>query len=106
MAYGGREGITSLHLIESAISRAYSGYHKSLDRKAAATLESVVNNHGFTDGNKRTAWLLVEILIDRSGYYLDIPDEYPIDDIVVAVAGGEMDFAGLREWFATHLQRV
>jgi prophage maintenance system killer protein len=32
-------------------------------------------NHGFLDGNKRTAWLLVEILIDRSGYRLNIPDE-------------------------------
>lgn len=51
----------------------------------------MVGNHGFADGNKRTAWLLVEILIDRSGYKLDIPDDEPVDDLVVAAAAGEID---------------
>ncbi|WP_373636899.1 Fic family protein [Yoonia sp. BS5-3] len=55
--------MTSLHLIESGLSRPYSGYHRFIYSKAAALLHSMINNHGFTDGNKRTAWLLVEILI-------------------------------------------
>ena len=58
---------------------------------------STFGKHGwqsfrFVDGNKRTAWLLVEILIDRSGYHLDIDDDAPIDDLVVAVAAGELGF--------------
>ena len=53
-------------------------------------LHSMVGNHGFIDGNKRTAWLLVEILIDRSGYVLTVPDDAPIDDLVVAVADGSL----------------
>ena len=63
----GLPGITSIHLIESAIARPYSGYHRAMRSKCPALLHSVVNNHGFTDGNKRTAWLLTELLIDRSG---------------------------------------
>ena len=86
LRFGGREGISSLHLIESALARPYSGYHRSIAKKAAAVLHSMVGNHGFVDGNKRTAWLLVEILIDRSSYRLTIPDDEPIDDLVVAVA--------------------
>lgn len=105
MAYGGRDGVASLHLIESAIARPYSGYHRTLPRKAAALLESVVGNHGFVDGNKRTAWLLLEILIDRSGYRLTIPDDEPIDDLVVAVARGDLDFVQLERWFAAKLTR-
>ncbi|MFN7597855.1 MAG: Fic family protein [Cereibacter sp.] len=53
-----------MHLIESAISRPYSGYHRSIARKSAALLHSVATNHGFVDGNKRTAWFLAMILID------------------------------------------
>lgn len=97
--------MASLHLIESGLSRAYSGYHRAIHRKAAAVLHSMANNHGFTDGNKRTAWLLVEVLIDRSGYRLTIPDDAPIDDIVVAVVAKEIDFEALAEWFEANLAR-
>lgn len=97
--------MNSLHLIESALGRPYSGYHRSMDRKAAALLHSMVNNHGFVDGNKRTSWLLVELLLDRSGYALAIPDDEPIDDLVVAVASGDVVFEQLRDWFRTRIVR-
>lgn len=106
LTFGGREGVTSLHLIESAIARPYSGYHRPLASKAAALLHSMVNNHGFVDGNKRTAWLVVELLIHRSGHRLDVPDDEPIDDLVVAVASGELDFEGLARWFRPRLARL
>ena len=99
LTYGGRAGVTSLHLIESAIARPYSGYHGPISQKAAALVHSVVGNHGFVDGNKRTAWLLVELLIDRSGYALNIPDDEPVDDLVVGVAKGTIGFAELVVWF-------
>ncbi|OED47214.1 hypothetical protein AB838_16620 [Rhodobacteraceae bacterium (ex Bugula neritina AB1)] len=103
MLIKGREGISSLDLIESAIARPYCGYYPKLFQKAAALLESVVNNHGFVDGNKRTAWLLVELLIERSGYMLDIPDDAPIDDLVVSVAQKESRFPELVNWFSARL---
>jgi death-on-curing protein len=105
LRYGGRDGVSSLHLIESALARPYSGYHRPIWKKCAAVLHSMVNNHGFVDGNRRTAWLLVEILIDRSGYTLDIADDARIDDLVVAVASGEVDFPFLESWFAERLRR-
>jgi death-on-curing protein len=105
LTYGGRPGISSIALIESALSRPYSGYHLPIYKKSAALLESVVANHGFIDGNKRTAWLLVELLIERSGYVLMIADDEPIDDLVVAVADGRLEFDGLSDWFRERLQR-
>lgn len=105
LVFGGRDGISSLHLIESALARPYSGYHRPITRKAAAVLHSMVGNHGFVDGNKRTAWLLVEILVDRSGYVLDIPDDERIDDFVVAVADGQYDFQQISDWFVARIRR-
>ncbi len=106
LRYGGRDGISSLHLIESALSRPYSGYHRPIAKKAAAVLHSMVGNHGFVDGNKRTAWLLVEVLIDRSGYRLTIPDDERIDDLVVGLASGLITFDQLVAWFAPRLVRA
>ena len=103
LRFGGRGGISSLHLIESAIARPYSGYHRSIARKTAAVLHSMVGNHGFIDGNKRTAWLLVEILIDRSGYVLAIPDDERVDDLVVSVAEGTVGFDQLVDWFRSRV---
>jgi death on curing protein len=105
LVYGGRDGVISLHLIESAIARPYSGYHRSMAQKAAALLHSVATNHGFVDGNKRTAWLLVEILLARSGYDLNIPNDARIDDFVVGVADRQIDFDGIAEWFKVRLVR-
>ena len=105
LSYGGRSGVINLALIESALSRPYSGYHLPIYRKAAALLESMVANHGFVDGNKRTAWLLVELLIERSGYILAIDDDEPIDNLVVAVADGRLGFDALCSWFGDRLER-
>jgi death-on-curing family protein len=105
LTYGGRPGIASLDLIESAIGRPFSGYHRAIHRKCAALLESMVKNHGFTDGNKRTAWLLTELFIERSGYTLTIDQDYPIDDLVVDLASGALSFDDIALWFANNLGR-
>lgn len=105
LEYGGRKGISSLHLIESALARPYSGYHRSIARKSAALLHSMVGNHGFVDANKRTAWLLTELLIDRSGYRLTIPEDEPIDDLVVATAAADITFDDLVAWFGQRIAR-
>lgn len=103
MAYGGRTGISNLFLIESAIGRPYHGYYDGLAQMAAALLESVVKNHGFTDGNKRTAWLLTVTMIERSGHRLAIPDDEPVDDLVVGVADGSVGFDAAETWFRERL---
>lgn len=106
LSFGGRDGISSLHLIESALARPYSGYHRPIARKAAAVLHSMVGNHGFIDGNKRTAWLLVEVLIARSDYFLDISDGERVDDLVVAVAAGDISFDHLVDWFRLRIAKA
>lgn len=65
--FGRLPGIRDLTLIESALARPYTGYYRSIAKKAAALLESLVGNHGFIDGNKRTAIHMVGILLENSG---------------------------------------
>lgn len=105
LTYGGRAGILNLSGIQSAIGRPYSGYHRPIARKAAALMESLAQNHGFVDGNKRTALLVTLLMIERSGYHIIMLPDERIDDVVVAVAEKKMTFDTLAVWFASHLAR-
>lgn len=103
LTYGGRAGIVSLDGIQSAIGRPYSGYHRAIHRKAAALLHGLVQNHGFVDGNKRSALIVTLLMIERSGYQLLLHGEERIDDLVVAVAAGQVSFDELATWFKSRL---
>lgn len=67
---GGRRGILDEGLIKSAIGRPYTGYYRPIRKKAAALVQSMCGNHGFVDGNKRTCFLLLNLLLEQSGYRL------------------------------------
>jgi death on curing protein len=73
LMFGGRSGIRSIDLLYSALGRPYSGYYRSIYRKAAALAESLAQNHAFIDGNKRTALLAVDLLIGQSHYRYSRP---------------------------------
>ena len=105
--YGGRPGILSLPLIESAINRPYVGYHRPIRQKAAALVESAARNHGFADGNKRTCLMLLGLLLDRSGFRL-VKDGSPetneaVEAMILAVAEGQMPFAQIEAWMAERI---
>ena len=66
-------------------------------------MQSMVGNHGFVDGNKRTALILVITMVERSGYTLVVPENELLDDIVVDVAAGRMTYDQLELWFKARL---
>lgn len=101
---GGAPGIINEHAIQSAIARPYHGYHRRIHQKAAALVHGVVCNHGFSDGNKRTALYLVELLVQRSGYEF-VEDDEVIANTITSVARGETEYDDLAEWFRARLVR-
>ena len=100
MKFGGRPGVLSEPGLRSALARPYSGYHRQIERKCAALLHAIVRNHPFVDGNKRTAWYLTAILIERSGYQLLARQDERIDDVIVSVAEGLVEFDDLVIWLS------
>jgi death-on-curing protein len=110
LAYGGRPGIIDTGRIAAAVARPYSGYHRSIAAKAAALFEAIVNNHGFVDGNKRTAVLLTDLLIWRSGYNFEPWDEKEqfntaLVDFTVDVARGGLTRDEIEQWFRRRIRR-
>ena len=103
LTLGGVDGVVNEHAILSAIGRPYSGYYRSIHLKAAALTHSLVCNHGFTDGNKRTALLIVTLVIDRSGYKLRLRRKEDFDAFIVEIADGKRTFEQCAHWFKLRL---
>lgn len=102
---GGAPGIVNLGSIESAIARPYVGYYRTIASKAAALTESMVGNHGFADGNKRTAVILLNLLVERSGYRLragerGVTIQQEVEGMILAVARSQLSFDELAGWIA------
>jgi death-on-curing protein len=108
--FGGGKGIRDLGLLESALVRPFNTfegqelYPEPVD-KAAAVLESVVMNHPFVDGNKRTGYVLARLLLMNNGWDIEASQNAKYD-FVVAVATGEMRFDEIRSWLKAHVVKT
>ena len=52
--------------------RPQNGYYTNLIDEAAALMESLANNHAFLDGNKRTRFVMTDLLLRLNGYCLSV----------------------------------
>ena len=103
--HGGSEGIRNADGIESALARprnlAAYGTPDASDL-AAAYAFGLAKNHGFMDGNKRTAWIAARLFLADNGYRLRFK---PVDAIQLmeGVAGGVIAEDELARWFRDRL---
>jgi death-on-curing protein len=101
-ASGGSFGLRSPDLLDSAVARPRAGFgdeefYPSIQAKAAALLESVILNHPFVDGNKRTAMVAAAMFLDRNGYTLH-PTSQDLEDFAVHVAESKPAFEEIVAW--------
>ncbi len=108
LTLGGRPGILSMDLVRSAIGRPYTGYYRPIYKKAAVIVQSLAGNHGFTDGNKRTALIVLNAFLLRSGFELaGMTNEQlndTLEEMILAAADGRFDLEEGYRWFRQHLR--
>ena len=71
--YGGSHGIRDLNLLISAVSRPQASFagkdlYTTVFDKTAALIHSLIMNHPFVDGNKRTAMVSGARTLFINGY--------------------------------------
>lgn len=99
--HGGLAGVRDQSLLLSALARPRNvAAYSSPDAAdlAAAYAAGIARNHAFTDGNKRTAWVVAESFLLKNGYELAANDQ---DGVVtmLAVADGSVSEQDLAAWF-------
>ena len=104
--FGGLSGVRDKGMLQSAIERPFSGFGKTEfyptpERKAAAILESIVKNHPFVDGNKRTGYVLMRLILMQFGTDI-IATQDEKYDFVINVASGNLHFESIVHWIKNH----
>ncbi|RXZ82117.1 type II toxin-antitoxin system death-on-curing family toxin [Paenibacillaceae bacterium] len=87
-----QSGVKDHGLLESAVHRPQQSIfgeyaYPDLFEKAAALLESLVKNHCFHNGNKRTAYLVTKSFLMINGKHLKMEREYAVEFIVDIAKG-------------------
>lgn len=99
---GGVSGILNQGLLESAITQPqmiFGGQelYVTLPEKAAALGFSLINNHPFLDGNKRTGHAAIEVFLILNGFEINASVEEQ-EKIILQVASGEMTREEFTHW--------
>jgi death on curing protein len=102
--HGGAAGTRDEGLFESALARplnlaAYGA--PDLADLAAAYGYGLARNHPFIDGNKRTAFVAVELFIELNGNEL-IASDADCVLTMLAVASGQIDEPAFAHWVRQH----
>jgi death on curing protein len=102
--FGGLQGVRDKGAVEAAVLRPQIGYYNSIEEEAAALMESLGNNHGFLDGNKRIAFTATDVFLRRNGYYIEVEalDGYAF--IAGSMERYQFRFAQIRDWIRQHIK--
>ncbi len=108
--YGGASGVRDEGMLSSAIERPHASYdgvdlYETSFEKAAAILESIIKNHPFVDGNKRTGFISCCALLLRDGFEL-IVTETEAYDFVIKVASSHLEFEEIVSFIKVNTKHI
>jgi death on curing protein len=101
--FGGSEGVRAEELLLSAIHRPFQTFGgEDLYPDAVSIGESIIKNHPFVDGNKRTGYALMRLLILESNQDLAASEDETYD-FVISISKGELDVDQIKAWLSSKL---
>lgn len=103
--HGGAVGVRDAALLESALARArqLASYgDPDVAALAAAYGFGLARNHPFTDGNKRAAFVAVELFLMLNGWRLVAPDADCVMTML-SLASGELDEDRFSHWLRQNI---
>lgn len=104
--FSGSLGVRDLGLVESAVARPKSTFggeylYQTIFNKAAALLQSLLKNHPFVDGNKRTALTSAGLFLKKNGYKLINSHKQEVE-FAVRVDNGNLTIEQISKWLKIH----
>jgi death-on-curing protein len=99
---GGSHSIRDLGLLESAVARPQATFddqelYPDLFQKAAALMQSLIMNHPFLDGNKRTGITAAGLFLRQNGWQLRTSNE-ALETFTLRVATGGTTLEEISAW--------
>ena len=105
--HGGPGGVCDQSMLESALARpqhrALYGTPDVADL-AASYAFGLARNHPFVDGNKRAAFVALEVFLELNGWSLTASDESCVTTIL-RLAAGQLEEDELAAWIRAHSEK-
>jgi len=102
--FGGMHGVRDKGAVEAAVFRPQTGYYNSIEEEAAALMESLANNHGFLDGNKRIAFIAADVFLRRNRSYIEVEGLEGHAFIEGSLERQEFRFPRILDWIRQHIK--
>ena len=99
---GGEHGLRDLGLLLSAVAHPQASFDQAdlypdVFTKAAALLESLIGNHPFVDGNKRTGITAAALFLRLNGHHLKVSNQ-ELETFTLRVAQGGASQEQIVDW--------
>ncbi|MCW3114201.1 MAG: death on curing protein [Segetibacter sp.] len=108
--FGGMHGIRDQGLLESAIARPFQTFggndlYGTIFEKAAALGESLIINHPFVDGNKRTGMLaMATFLLNYNRKFIAKSDS--LYNFIIDISTGSISFEEIVRWLQQNTKEL
>lgn len=104
--FGGSDGVRDIATLDSALARPFQTFdskelHPTATSKAACLIESILINHPFIDGNKRTGYVLMRMLLINEGLDTNATQEEKYQ-FVIEIASGKSKYEEIITWLNAH----
>jgi death on curing protein len=108
--FGGSHGIRDNSALQSALARPFQTFdgkelYTSVLEKAASLIESILINHPFIDGNKRTGYTLLRFFLiqNRIDIVASQDNKY---EFVIDIASGTLKYEGIVSWLTSNTRMM
>lgn len=107
--HGGSSGIRDLGMLKSAIARPFATFagedlYVGIYLKGGALIQSIVKNHPFLDGNKRTAFVSCVAYLELNGYETEVSQK-EIVEFMIRVANENLSVDEISSWLEKHSKK-
>jgi death-on-curing protein len=104
--FGGSHGIRDSAALGSAVTRPFQTFDKkelypSALEKVASMIESILINHPFIDGNKRTGYTLMRLFLIQNGFDISASQSNKYE-FVINIASGTLKYEGFVSWLKSN----
>lgn len=104
--YGGSCGVLNEGMLDSALQAPFQTFggeelFPDTKDKIMRLAYGLIKNHSFRDGNKRIGALVLLVLLELNGWYVNATNE-EFADIIMGIAASEKDEEDLENWVEAH----
>lgn len=109
-SFGGLHGVRDLHLLHQAVARPktslrFKDAYQTVFSKAAALFDSIIHNHPFLDGNKRTALFAAILFLEYNGWEINLKTKEAVK-FTRKAQSEKLSVEEIANWLESHSQKV